>query len=96
MKPKEKESSSHTKPERVNSTEGCPELPSPSLLVPEIHLTSSSRCLSMPIITGTDATNAHQDVEDERWGVKKETPDYVRSDSDLDLGLVIDTDGEDD
>ena len=50
----------------------------------------------MPIISNTDVTDAHKNVEVETWGVKKESPDYVRNDSDLDLGLVIDTDGEED
>jgi hypothetical protein len=90
-KPKEKDSSSQIRPGRVNSTDGYQNSPSPTSLVPEIHLTSSNRCLSMPIIT--DANDAHKDVE--TWGIKKENPGND-SDDDLDLGLVIDTDGEDD
>jgi hypothetical protein len=97
-KPKERDSTSQLRAGRVNSTDdGYKNSPSPSSLVPEIHLSSSNRCLSMPIITCTDATDAHHAVQVETWGVKKENPEYERNDSDdLDLGLVIDTDGEED
>ena len=66
---------------------------SPPPLTPIVSGSSSVNSLSMPIFSSFSNTNQHQNIEIGAWGIKKENLDH---DSDRDLGLVIDTDGEED
>ena len=50
----------------------------------------------MPILSTIATANINQDAGVDIFGVKKELPDYEVNESDRELGLVIDTDGEED
>jgi hypothetical protein len=67
----------------------------PSLVpIPPQNLSKES--LSMPTLIDMSMSNAHHNADFEPVGIKKETPDYEVNESDRELGLVIDTDGEED
>jgi len=77
------------KPVSANSTELSRKTPPTPVLIPEIVMGSPDSSLSMPIFSDIADNNAEERFQFE---IKKETAD----DSDLDLGLVIDTDAEED
>jgi hypothetical protein len=78
------------------SLDGRQNLPSPPPLTPIRPQSSSGSFLSMPILSDMPSYRPHYEMPLDREEIKKEVSDYERSDSDRDLGLVIDTDGEED
>lgn len=91
-KPKQKDSHSQMVGS-PNSENERQKLSSPPPLTPIVSGSSPINGLSMPIFSSISTSNTHQNIEIGAWGIKKETADH---DSDRDLGLVIDTDGEED
>ena len=78
------------------SLDGRQNLPSPPPLTPIRPQSSSGSFLSMPILSDMPSYRPHYEMPLDRIEIKTEVTDYEKSDSDRDLGLVIDTDGEED
>merc|ERR1712018_574668 len=88
-----------TLPENIitpTSVESHHNLGSPPSLLPIIPSNFSRDTLSMPILSDIATVNKQQNAVDETIGIKKELQDYEVNESDRELGLVIDTDGEED
>ena len=71
-------------------------LSSPPSLLPINPSNFSRDYLSMPILNDMATSNTNQNAVVDTYGIKKELPDYEVNESDRELGLVIDTDGEED
>merc|ERR1719510_2634049 len=80
----------------TNSVESHHNLGSPPSLLPIIPSNFSRDSLSMPILSDIATVNKQQNTVDEPIGIKKELQDYEVNESDRELGLVIDTEGEED
>jgi hypothetical protein len=79
-----------------NSVESHHKLSSPPSLLPINPSNFSRDCLSMPVLGDIPTVNTNQNAGYDTFSIKKEHPDYDVNESDRELGLVIDTDGEED
>jgi hypothetical protein len=76
-----------------SSVESHHKLSPPPSLLPILPSNYSRDCLSMPILSNIATSNTTQNAGFETFGIKQE---YDVNESDRELGLVIDTDGEED